>query len=234
MATFERFQNPVVNDTVNLRLFSYNSNNRADITAIDSVEIYNLEEETPRLIDTLTNVSKVEVGQYLLSIDLVGPKYTIGKYNDVWHVQFGTQAASITNEFEILPDLWYTTTAPMIYNFDFKFMPNRIRLGSKIFLIIQFRPNVPHASDMERYYTNLAIAAPLKIYIEQSDCMPCAPKEEDLRVVVDGEMVEYREKCAGYYFLDTTELDKGIYEVWFELSLGESVYVSEKNNLQIF
>lgn len=232
--TKERYQNPVIGDQVNLRLFSYNSNNRADITAIDSVDIYNVEEQTPRLVETLTNLTKVEVGQYLLQADLQSPKYTIGKYSDVWNVRFGTQLASIPNEFEILPDLWYTTTAPMIYNFEFKFMPNRVRLGSKIFLIIHFRPNVPHASDMERYYTNLAIAAPLKIFIEQSDCMPCVPKEEDLRMVVDGDTVQYREKCSGYYFLDTTELDKGIYNVWFEFEFGECTYISDKNQLQIF
>ena len=64
--------------------------------------------------------------------------------------------------------------------------------------------------------------------------MPCAPKEEDLRLVIDGATVEYREKCAGYYFLDTTEMDKGIFDVYFELEFGECTYISEKNQLQVY
>lgn len=36
----ERYQNPVVGDTIRLRLFFYNSNNFADVNTIDQVAIY--------------------------------------------------------------------------------------------------------------------------------------------------------------------------------------------------
>ena len=37
-----------------------------------------------------------------------------------------------------------------------------------------------------------------------------------------------------YYFIDTTQYDVGIYNVWFELQYAENTFVSEKNQLQIF
>jgi len=49
--------------------------------------------------------------------------------------------------------------------------------------------------------------------------------------------VPYREKCLGYYFLDTSEdgldMKEGIYSVYFEMLFGESTYISEKIQLQI-
>ena len=45
MPTKERGQNPVVGDTVNLKLFTYNSNNRIDIAEVSKVDIYFLDPE---------------------------------------------------------------------------------------------------------------------------------------------------------------------------------------------
>jgi hypothetical protein len=34
--------------------------------------------------------------------------------------------------------------------------------------------------------------------------------------------------------LDTTDLDVGIYNVWFTMEMGENVFISDRMNLQIF
>jgi hypothetical protein len=252
MATKERFQNPVISDTVNLRFFTYNSNNRTNVDSISKVEIYYLDpdevtDENPdgrRLIETIdaADVTLVETGQYLVSVDLVDAQYVIGNYIDIWYVAYRAGEGVVETEpkyFEVYPDLWYTSVAPVIYDFMFRFQPNRLRRGSKQYLIIQIKPNVRHASELEEYYTNLAIASPLKIYIEQ-ECLDndCVPAEEDLRLVVDGVSVDYREKCLGYYFLDTSEdgldMSEGLYNVYFEMEFGESTYLSDKLQLQIY
>jgi hypothetical protein len=46
--------------------------------------------------------------------------------------------------------------------------------------------------------------------------------------------VDYREKGYAYYFIDTTDYDEGIYNIWFELAFGENLYVSDKNSFQIY
>ena len=43
MAIKERLQNPNCGDTIKLRLFSYNSNNRANLTSVNSINIYLLD-----------------------------------------------------------------------------------------------------------------------------------------------------------------------------------------------
>lgn len=247
MATKERYQNPVIGDVIDLRFFTYNSNNRASVHEIQKVEIWYLDpeeqdEENPdgrRLIETITSITTVEEGEYLVSVTAEEDTYIIGNYIDLWYVVFrdGDDPVIQTKEFQIYPDLWYTGTTPIVYDFSFRFQPNRIRKGSKQYLIVQIKPNVRNASDLEEYYTNLAIAAPLKISIEQ-ECVECMPEEQDLRLVVDEEDIDYREKCLGYYLLDTTEdgldLKEGLYNVWFEMTFGDSIYVSEKMQLQIF
>ena len=140
---------------------------------------------------------------------------------------------SIQQFFDIIPDLWYTTPIPVVYDFEFKFQPNRLRQGSRQYLIIEVIPNVPRASDLKTYYENLSIVSQISISIEQS-CGPCLPKEEDLRLVVDCEPVPIREKRFAYYQLDTCEMDCGIYNVWFKLEFGENIYVSDKSQLQIY
>ncbi len=94
---------------------------------------------------------------------------------------------------------------------------------------------MPRSSDLERYYTNLAMASPVRISVEKA-CGECVPKEKDLRVVVDKAPVEFRRDSEGYYFLDTVELDMdcGIYNVWFELEFGESTYISDNLQLQVY
>lgn len=241
----ERYQNPSVNDEVNLRLFTYNSNNRTDVELIEKVEIFLLDPnevsaENPtgaRLVEIIngSEVIKEETGQYLLVRNLEDPLYTIGNYQDVWHIRFEDNdicKGTVENNFSIYPDLWFTTSIPPIYDFNFNFRPNRIRKGTKRYLLIQINPNVPRGADIQNYYENLAIVSDLRVSIEIA-CGDCVPEEQDLKLIVDRQLVDYREKMYAYYFLDTTQMDPGIYNIWFELAFGENVYISDKNSLQV-
>jgi hypothetical protein len=247
MAVKERNQNPVVGDTLNLRLFTYNSNHRQSVENVEKVEIYQIDpscatEQNPegrRLVSTITDIEEVAEtfeGQYRVSLPIEDQVYVIGQYIDVWHVQFNTlQSGTVTNEFRVVSDLWYASDMPIVYDFSYGFRPNRVRKGERRWLTVDIVPNVPNASDLQRYYVNLAVASPVKIFIEK-ECGQCVPKEKDLRIVVDGGDVEHRRDSEGYYFLDTVELDMdcGIYNVWFELEFGENKYISENLQLQVF
>lgn len=245
----ERDQNLVLNDDLALRLFTYNSNHRQNAKSINKIEIYFLDstainDQNPEGRTLLKTIESNEIslvndsfgGQYVTNIFLDSSEFTIGKYLDVWHVDFNnSQSGTVTNEFEILPDLWFASGMPIIYDFSFGFRPNRIRFGERKWINIDVVPNVPHASDLMRYYQNLSISSPIKIFIEKT-CGDCVPKEKDLRMVVDGDLVEYRRGSEGSYFLDTEslEMDCGIYNVWFEMEFGENKYMSENMQLQIY
>lgn len=244
-ATKERYQNPTVGDTVTLRLFTYNSNNLADVNAIEKVELFFLDPENKsaenpdgrRLVESFdgASVTAEDTGTHFLSVVLESPKYQIGRWLDVWTLSVVADEPEqvVSNCFEIYPQLWYTTPIPVVYNFSFHFQPNKMRKGSKQFLIIEITPNVPRSSDLKRYYENLAIVSDLSISIEQA-CGPCVPAEADLRLIVDDEDVTFREKRYGYYQIDTAEMDCGIYNVWFKIDLGSNVYVSDKMQFQVY
>jgi hypothetical protein len=242
----ERNQNIVVGDDLVLRLFTYNSNHRQNVESVNKVEIYYLDEtcitsenpEGKRLVQTVESedVSTIGDGEYSVEINLEDQLFVIGKYIDVWHVSFdSTQSGTVTNEFKIIPDLWFASDLPIIYDFTFGFRPNRIRYGERRWMNIEIVPNVPNISDLRRYYANLAVSSPLRIWIEKA-CGECVPKEKDLRIIVEGELVEHRRGTEGSYFIDTEELnmDCGIYNVWFEMEFGENKYISDNLQLQIF
>jgi hypothetical protein len=245
MATKQRNQNPTVGDTIDLRWIVYNSNNFKSVLEIQKVDIYFLDpnEKTTvepcgkRLVETITpdKIITESEGNYLLSLTTSNPTYTIGAYQDIWTVVFETndQATTVANNFRIYPDLWYTSTTPAVYSFDFHFQPNRIRQGSIKWLIIRIDPNVPTATELQRYYTNLAISADLKIWIAQA-CGPCVPPEEDLRLIVDGDDVTVRDKVFGFYKLDTTDMDCGVYDLWVQLEYAGNIDVSSKMQLLIY
>lgn len=245
--SLERYQNPAVDDDVKLRLFTYNSNNAADMASIERVEVYHLDPSNVsdgnpdgrRLVETFDGsaVSSEGTGSYLLTISATNGTYVIGKYIDVWTVTAadGQPPHQIVNLFQIYPALWYSTPIPIVYDFSFRFRPNKLRKGSKQYIIIEITPNVPTAGDLRAYYENLAIVADLSISIEM-DCGDCVPEERDLRMVVDCAPVDYREKRHGYYQLDTVALDMdcGIYNIWFTLNLGTNVFISDRMKFQIF
>lgn len=245
MATKERSQNVIVGDTILLRFISWNSNNFANVKEIQKVDIYFLDPAEKsctepcgkRLVETIdgSDITLEDVGKYLLTLATSTPTYVIGKYSDEWSVVFedNDEVSVIDNYFNIYPDLWFTSTMPAVYGFDFRFQPNRIRKGSKKYLIIQIVPNVPRATDLERYYVNLAINSGLSVTIEQA-CGPCTPAEEDLRLIVEEEEVTVRDGVFGYYLLDTTELDCGIYNLTLRLDYLDSVEISPKMQFQIF
>jgi hypothetical protein len=240
----ERNQNIVIGNDVTLRLFTYNSNQRQSVNSVEIVEIYYLDagfvtDDNPegrRLVDTVTGITLVEEGQYSIEISLEEEKYVIGKYIDVWYVNFDSmQSGTVTNEFRVIPDLWFASDLPIIYDFSFGFRPNRVRYGEKRWINIEIIPNVPNISDLKRYYANLAVASPLRIWIEKN-CGDCVPQEKDLRTVVEGDLVEHRRGTEGSYFLDTETLgmECGIYNVWFEMEFGENKFISDNLQLQIF
>ena len=246
MATKERHQNPSCGDSVNLRLFTYNSNNRRDVQSIEKVDIYTYDDtfksaDNPqglRLVQTVlgTDVVQEATGQYLIQLSVSDPLYTIGSYRDVWSVVFEDgecATAQVANDFQIYSDLWFTTPIPPIYDFNFNFRPNKIRKGSKRYLLIQVVPNVPRGSEILPYYENLAIVSDLRVSIELA-CGECVPAEQDLRLIEDRTLVDYREKGYAYFFLNTEEYDEGIYNIWFELAFGENVFLSDKNSFQVY
>lgn len=244
-AVKERFQNPVPGDDIRLRLFSYNSNNLRDFESLDRVEIYFLDPEEitetnkdgRRLVQTIPGdqITRVDVGSQEVIFNLDEKSYCIGQYRDVWFVEAepGEKLANIENMFEVLPDLWFTTPIPPAYDFQFSFRPNKIRKGSKQFILVSIMPNMPKGTDLEKFYFNIAVVAPLKINIA-AKCGPCLSEDPDLRTIIENEEVELREKTTGFYFLDTTDLEVGIYDVWFEMQFGQSLFVSDVQQLQIF
>lgn len=242
MANKERYANPTCNDTLNLRLLVYNANSLTNVQSIEKVEIYFLDPTAQTdanpdgrtLIQTIDDINQDDDGKYSIEVELTSPQYVIGNYLDVWTVNFreGECPGIITNLFKVYPDLWFTTTSPPVYDFSFSFRPNRIPHGTKRYVAIEVTPNVPRGSDLARYYENLAIAGELRVSLELV-CGDCVPAEQDLRLVVDRTLVDYRERGVGYYYLDTSEMACGTYNVWFELTIGENVYVSDKDQLQI-
>src|ERR1019366_2184071 len=218
-----RNQNLVVGDTLVLKLFARNSNNFADLYNIDHVDILfeNCPEDcndkknvaTDALVETIagSSIQRDGVGVYHFGLSTTAPEYKIGRYHDVWYVTFnnGDVQTYYRQDFKLNPDLWILSGTPVIYSFDFRFTPNRMRQGSKKWLVIQIIPNVPRAVDMQKYYENIAISADLRINIEQA-CGPCLPPEEDLRLVIDNCPVTERDKVFSYFLIDTCDWDCGI------------------------
>jgi hypothetical protein len=242
----DRYQNPVINDTIKLNMFVYNSNQYAELNSVNKVEIYYLDPTmmTPAnpngriLIQTIpgATVTNPSAGEYKLDLYLNPVTYTqTGRYLDIWYVNFEAADPESTLEhlFQIYPDLWYTTPIPVVYDFSFYFQPNKFRKGTKKFIEIEIIPNVPRATDLCQYYENLAISANLLVSISQH-CGECVPCEPDLQLVVDEEPTNYREKNRAFYYFDTEKFDCGVYDIWFKLTFGGNVYVSDKNQILIF
>ncbi len=247
MAAFkQRYQNPTISDTVRLEFFVLNSNNFAEVQAINQVRIYYLDPTQVScanpdgrvLVQTVPggSVQNPTTGEYYIDLFLDPLIYTeVGRYIDEWEVIFvtGDTPANHDQLFQIYSELWYTTPIPIVYDFSFYFQPNRMKYGEKKWIEIEIIPNVPRATDLCAYYENLAISAQLFVTITQK-CGDCVPCETDLRTVVDRQPAQYREKNRGFYKIDTTQFDCGIYDIFFELDFGDNVYLSDTNQFQVY
>lgn len=245
MATKERHSNPVIGDTVRLRLDTYNGRAYADPSEFDRVEVYYLDPNarTPdnpegrTLFATVTGGSVVREaeGKHYVDVAATKPQFVVGHYVDVWYVRYEADADLVTEEsnFELYPPLWTASPIPIVYDFAFRFTPSRIVKGSKKALRIEIQPLVPRQSDIVRYYHNLIVVSDVSVTITQR-CGECVPAEADLRVVVEDDPVDYREGCFAYYKLDTSEMDPGIYDVRFKLEFGDNVFYSDAQQLQIY
>jgi len=245
----ERFQNPNCGDLLKLRLFSFNSNEKKNVFSIEKVEIIYLDnneisESNPNgeVIFKTIDQSLIEnpsEGEYFIELLLDKNEddepFLIGKYIDRWHIQFEENETctknQINNFFEIYPSIWFTSSGPNVHDFDFKFKPNKITKGSKRYIVIEVKPITPAIDSIQKYYKNIAITGNLSINIEKT-CLNCPGEEEE--IIIENEIIEFREQNLGYYLFDTEELELGIYNIWFKLEHGGLVYVSEKNQLSIY
>lgn len=249
MANKERMQNPVVNDTVILRLFVKRSNIPQDDVLFESIDIYFLDPSNKscdnpdgRCFIESIDGSEVQTdpdcsGSYFVEVLLERPKYQVGKYLDIWITALDADDPpdTVINQFEIYPNLVSTSPIPPIYDFDFKFQPNRIRKGACQYIVAEVIPVMVNGCDLDRYYQNLAIAPDLTMTIELF-CGQCVPADPDLRIILEDEPIDFKEKRIGAFLLNTEELDMsaGIYQVTFKLKFCGNCYISPKMALQIF
>jgi hypothetical protein len=100
MATIERYQNPVPNDTVVLRLFVYNQNSFSNVQSIEKVEIYKMPDDASindvskgTLFRTISppDIKQDDTGKYYVDLVADYPLFTVGKYVDIWHVVFASE-----------------------------------------------------------------------------------------------------------------------------------------------
>lgn len=238
----ERHENLVNGDVAKLRLITINGNSYKNVQTITGVDIYYLDptnqsEENPdgrRLIETITDVSNDSEGHYSIEVELDHPTYVIGNYLDVWNwsIEDGCEIAD-THRFSLGCSRWFSTDSPLIYDYSFAFRPNKIKKGSKRYLIVEITPIVPTGSDLIKYYAALVATGDLTITIEQA-CGDCLPAEKDLRQIFTDEPVTKKDGCYSYFWFDTTDLATGIYDVSFTLTIADNIYVSETNQLQIY
>src|SRR5574340_1664470 len=94
--TKERYQNPVVGDTVVLRQLIYNNNQLTDVNSINRVEIWKVDDQDPNninkrvLIQTIDGSDVVHYGdgQYFVDVLLEEALYCVGGYIDIWYISF--------------------------------------------------------------------------------------------------------------------------------------------------
>ena len=133
MAEKERNQNPVVGDSVSLRLLTYNSNQRQGVQSVDSVGVYILDqtcvtEDNPDGMKLVVEIDGNDVeevsdpfgGHYRVLVDLEPEVFTVGRYVDVWNIRFSeNQSGTVTNQFVVLRELWFASDMPIVYDFSY-------------------------------------------------------------------------------------------------------------------
>jgi hypothetical protein len=122
-----------------------------------------------------------------------------------------------------------------VYDFSFRFLPNKIREGSKQYIIIEIVPNVPSAGRSQNILRKLGHRL-RPAHIHRAELWRLYASRE--RPAADSRCacVDYREKRQGYYQLDTEALEMGcgIYDIWFTLELGGNKYISDRFHFQIY
>jgi hypothetical protein len=241
----ERFGNPVIGEEVTLRLFVFNANQMANLREVEKIDIYKLGDapvtsDNPdgrRFITTISSddITLDATGVYSTNLLLSDPLFTLGRYVDEWTVLFDecTQSTVEENFFEIKRDLWFTDVAPIVHDFEFTFQPNRMVKGSKKYITIEVQPLVPRGTDLERYYKNLITVGEVLVTIEMK-CSDCLPSEKDLRIICENEPASFRDGCFAYFFMNTEELDCGLYNMQFTLNMGPNCFVSDKQQFLVF
>lgn len=253
----DRFQSPIVGDTVRLKTFVYSSNERSNVSSIDSVEIYYLDEtqktpSNPRgkiLIETLapSKITNVSAGTYQLEIQTNPVDYRVGDYIDQWNIQFESgdlRQGIVENEFHIYRDLWITSDKPLIYDIGFNYSPHRIIQGSSKYIRVDLEPFVPNATTMEKYYYYINSIANISMSISQDEGEGYDRYNPSNNVLFMWRQVHHIEGTSGFFFLDTRidprpqlngkPMPNGIYLVQFRTILGESTYLSPQFRLQIY
>ena len=243
-----KYRGMVVNtgDTLRLGFCSFNNGLTNPAGGVTQVAIYQIDavERTDSnplgksLVTTITEgIINDSDGRYHVDIQLNYPQYVVSRYEDIWTSVFdiGGEPCQSDFEFKISPPIWFTDTMPLVHDFNFNFMPNRVVKGSRKWLELKVEPNLPHGSDKRRYYENVVLGGELYVSL-YAKCGDCLPKEEGLRLLVDRELVVEREGCRSWWLLDTTDdqVPCGIYDLRMELDLGENIYISEALPLQIY
>lgn len=253
----ERTQNPVLGDTINLRLFSYSSNTLSDVYRVKSVKIFYLDhdqrtENNPDgrvLIRTVAepDIQNPSDGEYLLPLITNETEFRVGSYIDRWEILFedtDNRDGVIENSFHIYRDLWYTSEKPIIYDIGFNFQPYRLVQGCRKHLRVDLEIFAPEEDIIDKYYYYLLTLADIQLRIVQDEGVGYEEVETDKNVVLNWTTVDFRENTTGYYRIDTSADPRphragkpwgtGIYLVQFRATLGGNLYLSQKFRIQIY
>lgn len=256
----ERYQSPVLGDTLNLDFYSYNNNSLTSVNELGNIEVYfldktQLSDNNPngkriKLIITPNNITELSTGHYRAQINLDDNLFEIGDYIDVWNIKFNDYDSTfykVENQFRIHTDLRETHDRPFVYDVSWSFNPKKIILYSRRYLKIAFKPSIHddigrkyiNESLIDRFYFNLKNTQNLFIKIELIE--GCDYNEDCLyaNIITDPEWdrVEIRGDNEAYYLIDSTEdegiYNLGIYSVQFKILIGGQEIISPKFYLQI-
>lgn len=253
----ERRENPVIGDTINLRVFTYSSNSRADIYQMDSVNIYYLDKEqateaNPEGRVHITSIPANQIfhpsqGEYQVVLKTNPVDYRVGTYIDRWEGLFeidDSRPGVIENYFNIYRDLWYTSPIPLVYEIGFVYSPTKILSGSKKYIRTDIEIYTRDKSIVEQYYYYLRGLQSIQFRLTLDEGPDYDPVVSENNIIQDWAPMSFAEDRTAYFLLDTSidprpsrsgrPLPLGIYLIQFKAALGETVHLSPKFRLQIY
>ncbi len=253
----ERYQNPIVGDTVRLKSFIYNSNVKDNVSSISSIDVFFLDPDriSPSNPDgrilmasfSSAQVSNPSIGEYYVDLVTNGSDFRVGSYIDRWNIVFESTDQNpgvIENKFNLYRDLWYVSPEPIIYELGFDYEPHKIFRLSKKYIRVDIEVYAPDEDIKANYYYYLLTLSQIYVRIVQDEGDGYDPVDTSKNVLYDWSLVHYRETTRGYYLLDTTvdprpwRLNQpwglGIYLVQFKANLGETIQLSPQFRLQIY